>query len=202
MDCVPEDRSRLTVPLLNEKLPAFTRLPAMITVILAGQSSWLPPEILMVDPNLRPAVEAALILTVFPLLLPKVTTLKLLDALLLVIRVLVLPVNTTLLRPMATEDPEANSQLPETWMPPEIDPVMDDPLPQVMLTTLRVVEATPVRLNEPLMIALPEAVSIAWFVIVLLIVRDAPVLIVRLLHTGVKEPLMTGWLDGADGMVT
>jgi hypothetical protein len=49
---------------------------------------------------------------------------------------------------------------------------------------------------------LPEAVSIAWFAIVLLIVRDAPVLIVRLLHTGVKEALMRGWLAGADGMVT
>ena len=38
MDCVPEVLSRLTVPLLNEKLPAFTRLPAMITVMLAGHS--------------------------------------------------------------------------------------------------------------------------------------------------------------------
>jgi hypothetical protein len=93
---------------------------------------------------------------------------------------------------MPTAEPVANSQLPETLMLPEIDPTMDDPLPQVMLTTLRVVEETPVRLNEPLIIALPEAVSIAWFDIVLLIVRDAPALIVRLLHTGVKEALIRG----------
>lgn len=35
IDWVPEVRSRLTVPLLNEKLPALTRFPAMITVMLA-----------------------------------------------------------------------------------------------------------------------------------------------------------------------
>ena len=105
---------------------------------------------------------------------------------------LLLPIKVTVLKPMLTAEPVENSQLPETLMPPVIDPDMEDPAPQVMLTTLRVGVEIPVRLNEPLIIAFPEAVSIPSFDIVPLMVRDAPALIVRLLHTGVEVPLMRG----------
>jgi len=104
---------------------------------------------------------------------------------------------------MLTAEPVANSQLPETLIPPLIAPVMEDPVAQVMLKAMKVpvwVMALPM-VRDPLIMVLPDEVSNALLPEVPLIVNEAPELTVRLLQTP-ETPESIGWFAGADGMVT
>jgi len=104
---------------------------------------------------------------------------------------------------MAAEEPEANSQLPETSMELLRNPDIEDPEAQVMLLTMsfpvRVI--VPPSVSVPLITVEPEAVNWALFEEVALTLSDAPALMVRLAQTPVV-PEITGWLAGAEGMVT
>ena len=88
-------------------------------------------------------------------------------------------------------------------MLPLRNPDIEEPDAQVMFTTvsLPVLVTAPPTVSDPLMAALPEAVSEALFSVVALIFSEAPVLMVRFLHTPVA-PESTGWFAGADGMIT
>jgi hypothetical protein len=64
-----------------------------------------------------------------------------------------------------------------------------------------VLAAVPPMLNEPLMVALPDAVNKALRVLVALMVSVAPEFMVRLLHTPVA-PDNSGWFAGTEGITT
>ena len=123
--------------------------------------------------------------------------------LLLMMLVCELPMRFTEQRPIATDELVPNSQFPEMSKDPFKKPekVAVDVHAMFSATSFPALVGVPHKLTAPLTVTVPDAVSVALFKEVALIVRDAPVLMVRLLHVP-EIPERTGWFTGAEGIVT